>query len=513
MGPGIAMGGMSPTEIDRISQERDLYLRLLRLGMQTELEPFLKEALTLVVELTGARQGYLELSDKSDEAGQSVWWMAHGCSETEVEDIRSNISRGIIAEALASGETIATESALFDERFRERKSVKLRKIQAVLCAPIRTGVALGVVYLQERRSQGPFSDQDRHDAEIFAQHLAPLADRLLVRRRLNQAADPTRELRERYRLESIVGRSPALARAMREAMLAAPVDVNVLLTGESGTGKSLLARAIHANSPRADGPFVEINCGALPTTLIESELFGARAGSHSEARRDASGKVAAAEGGTLFLDEVAEIPFESQPKLLQLLQSRHYYPLGATQPVQADVRLIAATNTDLEERVRGGRFREDLFFRLQVLPVRMPALRERREDLPELAQALCLKVQDRHRLGALDLSIGALRAIEGAEWAGNIRELENAVEAAAIRAAGAGARQIELRHVFVDEVGTGADEERALTFQEATRRFQRELLERTLADTEWNVTETARRLDVARSHVYNLIQAFGLSRR
>lgn len=508
----LAMGTTS-TELERINQERDLYLRLLRLGMQTELDPFLNEALSLVVELTGAQQGYLELRDEQDDAGQRAWWLTHGCSDSQVEDIRSSISRGIIAEALATGDTIITESALLDERFRSRKSVQIQGIEAVLCAPVGTGATLGVVYLQRRQADGPFSEQDRTDAELFAQHLAPLADRLLVRRRLADSADPTAALRKRYRLENIVGRSPALARAMREAMLAAPLDVNVLLTGESGTGKSLLAQAIHANSPRAGRPFIEINCGALPPTLIENELFGALAGSHSEAKREAPGKVAAAESGTLFLDEVAEIPFESQSKLLQLLQSRHYYPLGAAHPVQADVRLIAATNTDLEERVKENRFREDLFFRLQVLPVRMPALREIRDDLRELAQAFCLEVQARHRLSGLELSPAALRAIEGAEWPGNVRELQNAVEAAAIRAAGEGAGHIEVRHVFVDRTRPDDDAQQTLTFQEATRRFQRELLERALADADWNVAETARRLDIARSHVYNLIQAFGLSRR
>ena len=498
-------------ELERTSQERDLYLRLLSVGSQTEVERFLEEALSLVVDLAGAQRGYIELRDDRGDSGDTAWWMAHGCSDEQVEEIRSSISRGIIAEALATGETIVTQSALLDERFRERESIRLKKIEAVLCAPIGADEAIGVLYLQERRSPGPFSDQDRIDAELFARHLAPLADRLLARRRISDDSDSTRELRERYRLEGIVGCSPSLAGAIHQAMLAAPLDVNVLLTGESGTGKSQLARAIHANSPRAAAAFVEINCGALPQNLIESELFGARAGSHSEAKRDTPGKVAAAEGGTLFLDEVAEIPFEAQSKLLQLLQSRDYYPLGATEPVQADVRLVAATNVDLEEAVREKRFREDLFFRLQVLPVRMPALRERREDLRDLAKALLLQVCERNRLPRLELSPGALRAIHAAEWPGNVRQLENAVEAAAIRAAGEGASGIELRHVFVDR--EEAEDARALTFQEATRRFQQELLELTLKETDWNVTEAARRLDLARSHIYNLIQAFGLSRQ
>jgi Nif-specific regulatory protein len=498
------------SEAERAIRERDFFESLLALGTETGFEPFLQRALELVVALTGARQGYLELRDVEDDSDAGTWWMARGFSDIEVDEIRSAISRGIIAEALTTGETVLTHSAQLDDRFRERASVKIRRIDAVLCVPLGEGSALGVVYLQGRAQGGAFSDEDRHDAETFARHLAPLAHHLLFRRREAVAGDATRELRARHRLDGIVGRSPALAEALAQAMLAAPLDVNVLLRGDSGTGKSQLARAIHANSPRAHGPFVEINCAALPSTLFESELFGARAGSHSEAKRDQRGKVTAAEGGTLFLDEVAEIPLEAQPKLLQLLQSRRYFPLGAADAVEADVRLVAATNCDLEEAVREKRFREDLLFRLQVLPVRMPSLRERREDVALLARALCGVVAARHRLGALALSPGAQRAIESAEWPGNVRQLENALEAAVIRAAGEGATGVEARHVFERIPEDAVDD--APTFQEATRRFQRRLLKEALDETGWNVAAAARRLDLARSHVYNLIGAFGLRR-
>jgi Nif-specific regulatory protein len=294
-------------------------------------------------------------------------------------------------------------------------------------------------------------------------------------------------------------------------MLAAPLDVSVLLTGPSGSGKSLLARAIPANSRRAAEPFVELNCAALPENLIENELFGALAGSHSEAHRNQPGKVAAAEGGTLFLDEVGEIPYAAQAKLLQLLQSKQYYPLGSPKTVSADVRVVAATNDDLHVAVRERRFREDLLYRLQVLPVRMPALAERREDLPTLAEHLLRSVCRRHRLAPLALGAAGLRAIQAGEWPGNVRELEHAIEAAAIRAAGEGTETLEPRHLFpTAERPEGSDGE--LSFREATRWFQRELLERTLRENEWNVAEVARRLGLARSHTYNLIRAFELER-
>jgi Nif-specific regulatory protein len=498
-------------ELARIRQERDLYLRLLSLGAQQEIEPFLKEALALIVDITGARQGYLELHSE-EEGPEPTWWIGHDCSSDDVKGIRSAISRGIIGEALATGDTIVTPSAMLDPRFRDRRSVKLKRLEAVLCAPIGGDPTLGVMYLRGGERAGPFSDESRARAELFATHVAPLADRLLLRRRTREATDPIRPLRERLRLEGVVGCSRALAVVLEQAAQIAPLDVNVLLTGGSGTGKSQLARVIHDNGPRGPHPFVELNCAALPEALIENELFGSHAGGHSTAQRPVQGKVSAAEGGTLLLDEIGELPLPAQAKLLQLLQSKLYYPLGASDPARADVRLIAATNTDLEEAVKERRFREDLFYRLQVLPIRLPSLAERREDVVELARHFCAQASIRHGLQRLELSPGAVRAIEAAEWPGNVRQLANAVEAAVIRAAGGGASRVEQRHVFPSAAEAAGDEEESPTFQEATRQFQRGLLRQILEETGWNVTEAARRLDLARSHVYNLIRAFEFER-
>ena len=227
------------------------------------------------------------------------------------------------------------------------------------------------------------------------------------------------------------------------------------------------------------------------------------------------GKVFAAEAGTLFLDEIGELSIEAQAKLLQLLQSKQYYPIGATVPKSADVRVIASTNAELEQRVHDKPFREDLYYRLNVLSVRLPTLSERREDLRELATAAALRLATHHRLPVIPLSPAALGAIEVASWPGNVRQLENAVESAVIRAAGQGAREITPRHLFpeLDTRYSQPQHQQSPTYQEATQRFQRELLSSTLDDTEWNVSESARRLDLARSHVYNLIAAFDLDRK
>ena len=507
---------MSPdarsADLEKVRLERDFYLRLLELGTVTELEPFLEEALALVVGIASARQGYLELHGTSDDA-EHGWSIAHGFSGAELEEVRSRISRGIIAEALCTGQVVETSSAMLDPRFLGRESVQAAKIEAVLCAPVGSDPPLGVLYLQGRERASRFPEDDCERAKLFARHLVPLAENLVQRHRALDAEDPTVPFRSLLRADGLIGRSPALAALLREVSLVAPLDVNVLLTGESGTGKSQIARIIHESGSRAGKPMVELNCAALPETLLESELFGAREGSHSTATAPIQGKVAAAEGGTLLLDEIGELPLGAQAKLLQLLQTKQYYPLGASQPETADVRLIAATNANLDAAVSSGAFREDLFYRLAVLPVRVPALAERAADVPELSRYFCGRASEQHGLKRLELSSAGLRAVEAAEWPGNVRQLEHAIEAGAIRAAGLGASLIEQQHLFPAEGASEAPEQEATTLQEATRRFQADLVRRTLGETGWNVSETARHLDVARSYVYKLISAFGIERR
>jgi Nif-specific regulatory protein len=504
---------------ERLRRERDLYRALLDLGHQEEIEPFLDKALALIVDVVGARRGYLELAADPAAAG-AHFWIARGCSTEEVEDIRHAFSRGVIAEALATGRTIVSASALLDPRFRDRGSVRAKGIEAVLCAPVGRPPPLGVLYLQDRDAPGPFSEEDAVHAETFARTVALFAKHLLLRRRLDRK-DPTLALFQRLvGVDGIVGRSPALAALLQRVLAVAAKDAGVLLTGPSGTGKTRIARLIHDNSPRAGADFAEVNCATLTESLFESELFGAVPGAHSTATRRLEGKIAAAAKGTLFLDEVGEIPLASQAKLLQFLESKEFYPLGSARPVRADVRVIAATNSDLALAVKQRRFREDLFYRLEVVQIPVPSLAERREDIPDLVRCFCERYVEEDRHPRVVASEGALAAAQAAEWPGNIRQLANRVRKALILAADEGVFQIERRHLFPDGDARPAPSSAAgvasaappLTFQEATRGFQADLLRAALEDTGWNITETAARLDLTRSHVYNLIKAFGLGR-
>jgi Nif-specific regulatory protein len=495
------------SDYERLRQERDLYVGLLGLSDREHPEPFLDEALGLIVRVLGADQGYLEVFDPNEGP---TWWRAAGCSDEQVELIRTIVSRGIIQEALALGEAVVCPSAILDPRFRDRPSVQASQIQAVLCVPIGQSPPIGVLYLQGRRAGGSFSPSEEERARAFARHLGPLVEGLFIRSR-QRKGDEVAPFRARLSIEDVVGVSSSLAKVLREVELVAPLDVAVLVTGETGTGKTQLARVIHENGRRRGRRFVELNCSAIPENLLESELFGALPGAHSSAMRRIEGKVAAAEGGTLFLDEVAELTLPAQAKLLQFLHTKEYYPLGSSASHTADVRIIAATNSDLEERVRERRFRSDLFYRLQVLSVRMPALSERRDDIAPLARHLCARAQRSHGLPERELSPGAIRAIEAVEWRGNVRELAHAIEAAAIRGAGEGAKTIEATHLF--PVTAPSVSRAPLTFQEETRRFQAALVHRALQAADWNVAAAARTLDLTRAHLYNLIKAFGLSRR
>jgi DNA-binding NtrC family response regulator len=318
----------------------------------------------------------------------------------------------------------------------------------------------------------------------------------------------TTEIRKRLHCPEIVGRSPALAQLLQSASVVAPLEVDVLITGPSGTGKSMLARTIHNNSPRRQGPFVELNCAAIPELLFESILFGAERGPYSLSTGKVTSTVAAAERGTLFLDEVAELSAGAQAKLLQFLETRKYYILGSALALRADVRIISATNANLVERVAARQFRQDLYYRMRGVSLEVPGLDARRDDIPELVEHFVAEACKRHMLSPITVSRHTFAACRDAMWPGHTRQLLHAIEAAVIRAHGAKSSTLLKHYMFPDLVA----EREPLTLREATRQFQRRLVREALEKNDWNIAATARELDLARSYLHNLINEFELRR-
>jgi two-component system, NtrC family, nitrogen regulation response regulator NtrX len=315
--------------------------------------------------------------------------------------------------------------------------------------------------------------------------------------RLRQAAE------DRY---AMVGDSPALQLVRELIDKVGPTAARVLITGENGTGKELVARAIHAVSPRRDRPLIEVNCAAIPSELIESELFGHMKGSFTGAFSDRAGKFEQADGGTLFLDEVGDMSLSAQAKLLRVLQEGVVTRIGGAKPIQVDVRVLAATNKDLEMEIAESRFREDLLYRLNVVPIEVPPLRERLEDVPALVAHFAELLGASAGVPGKRFAEEAVRRLQTRPWPGNIRELRNAVERALILAPGKVVTAADVDRLLPADLGPKQSLENFRS--EAEKGF----LVQKLREHDWNITETAKSLQIPRSNLYKKIERYGLNR-
>jgi two-component system NtrC family response regulator len=315
----------------------------------------------------------------------------------------------------------------------------------------------------------------------------------------------------RYGFEGIAGKSKNFLRILDQAARVSQHDATVLIQGETGTGKELLARSIHHNSRRRNRAFVAINCGAIPRDLMESELFGHVRGAFTGAIATKMGRVEAADGGTLFLDEVGELPAEMQVKLLRVLQEGELPKIGAVTPTHVDVRVIAATHRNLEAMVEDGTFREDLYYRLAVVPLRIPPLRERRDDIPELIEALFARARERHGLQDIKLSAGAMRALAAYHWPGNVRQLENVLERLLVLAPANVIGEEDLPEELERDRNPGQAWNELPEEGISLEAVERDLIQRALTKFHGNQTQAARFLDISRRTLIYRMEKHGLT--
>lgn len=318
------------------------------------------------------------------------------------------------------------------------------------------------------------------------------------------------ELQEKYQFKNIIGQSGAMQEVFRSINKVIDSNVTVLLQGESGTGKELIARAIHyEGSKRRNKPFVAVNCSALPESLLESELFGHEKGSFTGASNRRIGKFELADGGTVFLDEIGEMTPATQVKVLRVLQEREFERVGGNDLVKVDVRVISATNKDIEEAVHKSEFREDLFYRLAVFPIKLPSLRERKEDIPLMAQFFMERYADREEKDIKSISPDALEMVQAYHWPGNVRELENAMERAVILASG---KDIVVNDLppNVRVIGERKVVDTSKTLNTWIENLEEEALRKALLECEGNVSLTARKLGIGRATIYRKAKKYGL---
>ncbi len=457
-----------------------------RLSGQYVIAELLGELMDAVIALTRADKGFLVLL----EEGALHIKVARNLHREDLADALEQLSDSIVDKVVKSREAVIVSDALHDAEFKSAMSVLNLKLSSVMCVPLLDrGNLIGVIYVGNDSVAHLFEASSLEVLKIFAAQAALLLRNALL---VSELQTDNRELVaevEALRFGDLIGSCPTMQEVFRKVAKIASTDISVLITGETGTGKELIAREIHRRSPRARGPFVAINCGAIPENLLESELFGHTKGAFTGAVAPHAGKFQAAHEGTLFLDEIGEMPQPLQVKILRALQERAVVRVGDHRPESVDIRVVAATHRQLDHEIKAGRFREDLYYRLNVINLHLPPLRERGEDVVLLARYLLQRFIEEFRSPVRGFSPPALTALVRFAWPGNIRQLENHLKKAVVLS--------DRPLLSPEDLGLSTEILPAiLPLAEAKEKFQRDYINEVLDLNRGNRTKAARDLGV-----------------
>jgi Nif-specific regulatory protein len=436
-----------------------------------------------------------------------------GAKGPEVQRFSLNMGEGIAGWVAVNNRSLIVNDVESDSRWLVDISKKINfPTKSILAVPMRMKErCVGVIEIINKIDGGNFSEEDLEWLEIFATQAAIAVQNS---RSLQKVQEEITLLQDEIQTDkgyhTFIGESKAIREKLEIVLRAAKTDSSVLLLGESGVGKELFAEQIHLHSPRSNNPLIRVNCAALPENLLESELFGHVKGAFTGASSDRRGRFELADGGTIFLDEIGDLPLNLQVKLLRVIQHRMFERVGGSEPIKVDVRIIAATNKDIEVEVETGRFRADLYYRLNVLPIYIPPLRERRDDIPILADFFLRRFNREIKKQITGFVPGAMEVLLSYSWPGNVRELENAIERAVVITQ----KDTITTDLFVmDQISERAEDAyNGRSLKEAVNIFKKHYIRQTLDMNRWNQTKTAKLLGIQRTYLSRLIKELNINR-